>query len=109
MYPVDIPPCTLYMLENCKNWFFFEKKLETVWNIPKCDEKHRCRQKPEKNCQKVNTLPPSTRYMQKSKNKNFIPQVDQLWVDAKPLHAKFEIRQIIHFTEIHTEQMNQNT
>ena len=54
MYPVNIPSSTLCMSKK-KN---FQQKLEKVWNIPKCDETNRWRQKPEKKVlKKVN--PPS--------------------------------------------------
>ena len=53
MYPVNIPSSTLCMSKK-KN---FQQKLEIVWNIPKCDETNRWRQKPEKKFSK--SEPPS--------------------------------------------------
>ena len=59
------PPFPTLHVKKSKKCFF-SKKTEMVGNIPKCDERHRWRQKPDKKIfNNVNTPPPSIPYMQK--------------------------------------------
>ena len=51
------PPPLHTLLQKNRKIIFLSKKTETVGNIPKCDETHRWRQKPEKNCQKRKHTP----------------------------------------------------